>query len=363
MKTFFHFQKLAVIVSAFLFVGAPLQADVWRFGVIGDTQWVAPNADGRNPGTISLGIIEQIDREFIEHGVELVLAVGDLVDVCSPGRLKMRAEAVERLMKAGIGLYPLRGNHEATMLDSGVAFAASFPQITGSAPEGTPQTGHFSFPETNVRHKSHSYSFDWRNVRFVMLDQFENTGETKARSTIADQLGWLEERLSDPQRPAHTFVLAHKPLLGGRHKNNLFGDHTEEDPGDADPEQIPVQNRFFAALSQNNVRYFICGHDHMHRISAIRSPDGKHEVQQIISASASSKFYVPREPFSEKDTVLAQILNEVGFYIYTVDGDQITVDYYSVDISPLLDDKGGIAITPELTGHWQKRWSSSGSVK
>ncbi len=92
------------------------------------------------------------------------------------------------------------------------------------------------------------------------------------------------------------------------------------------------------ACNNNSVKYFISGHDHIHQRSIVSSPDGASDVEEIISASNSSKFYTPKpldDPkwFGQKDreTSLSQERYTVGYYIYTVDGPCVSVDYYSDD--------------------------------
>ena len=255
----------------------------WKFGVISDTQWSGPD-DGKNPNTVAADIIRQVDEEFIAKGVKLVVAVGDTVDKASKTSFDTRALYAQDLYNAGIAFYPLRGNHDAALVDSGVEFARVYPQIGTGMNNSTPEDvvaanlipaedlhanpppqkkgqpfilgSNFSSPATNAIYKSVSYSFDYDNVRFVLLDQFGNP----KNSTIAEQIDWIASRLSDPKRPTNTIVFGHKNLLGGGHKDNLFGDHKGDDPGDADPAQQPAQNTFFAALAQNGVHYYISGH-------------------------------------------------------------------------------------------------------
>ena len=84
------------------------------------------------------------------------------------------------------------------------------------------------------------------------------------------------------------------------------------------------------------MKYYISGHDHIHQRSIIKSPDGLSEVQEIIGASNSSKFYTPKalnDPkwFGQKvrETSISQERYTVGFYIFTINGPCVTVDYYS----------------------------------
>lgn len=363
-------------------------AEPWSFGVISDTQWSGDD-DGMNPNSVAAGIIRQVNQQFIEKGVRLVVAVGDTVDKCSNTSLQTRALYTQGLYNAGIAFYPLRGNHEAAMIDSGLEFARVFPQIGTGVNNNTPadivaadiipaadmtanppmaKSGtsfvlgtHFSAPKTNEIFHSVSYSFDYNNVRFVLLDQFDNTPQTK-NSTIALQQDWISQQLADPQRPAHAFVFGHKNILGSGSKDNIFGNHTGSDPGDVDPAQHAAQNAFVASLAQNRVHYYISGHDHHHYDSIVTSPDGKNSVHQIICASDSNRFYGPRAPFSANDKPVSMDLGKIGYYIYTVDGPCVTVDYYGVDMKEVLNGSNGIATTPKLIGNWKKLWSSGYSL-
>lgn len=63
-----------------LFIGAAsASAEPWKFGVMSGTQWKA-NADGQNPETVAVGIINQINAQFINRDMKFVIRVGDLVD-------------------------------------------------------------------------------------------------------------------------------------------------------------------------------------------------------------------------------------------------------------------------------------------
>jgi hypothetical protein len=98
-----------------------------------------------------------------------------------------------------------------------------------------------------------------------------------------------------------------------------------------------AQNLFFKNLSDNGVRYYIGGHDHMHHRSIVYSPDRNYTINQLITSSDSYKFYSPQVPSYDqrysgntpRELPVSQELFTVGFYIFTVDGQEITVDYYS----------------------------------
>ncbi|MDR3460247.1 MAG: metallophosphoesterase [Verrucomicrobiae bacterium] len=399
----------AVAISAAAVTGQNADA-AWKFGVISDTQWTGSPDDGRSPGTVPCGIIQQCDQAFIAQGVKFVIAVGDTVDSGSKNDMDVRALYAQDLYNAGIGFYPFRGNHESGWTGSAAEEARIYPQIvnggtnnltpldvltsgygidtwiTNTAPAGVPFAigGNFSYPtnvngvDINATYGGLSYSFDYNNVRFVLIDQFENASPGGNLSSAPLQQPWISQQLADPARPQHAFVFDHKNLLGGNHKDNIMGATANGfDPGDGSGIDLAAlaatnaaaytalitkqqaEDAFISSLATNNVHFYISGHDHHHYDSIVKSPLSNHSVHQIISASDSSKFYTPGLPVSANDTPISQDLYKLGYYIYTVDGPRVTVDYYGVDVTtdPSYKVATGESIvtnTPVLTGRWQK---------
>ena len=360
----------------------PQQYAPWSFGVMPDTQWTVAD-DGYNPNTIAANIIKQVDKQFVNAGVKFVVAVGDMADQGNTGtmaNIDVRALYAQDLYNAGIGFYPLRGNHEATegaqYLQSGAEFRYAFPQIGTGVNNNTPaaistalisptadltinppatKTGStfivgtdFTEPTAvNTANNSVSYAFRYNNATFMLLDQFDVTGNYY-NSTIPQQQQWISDTLSSRPAGTQAFVFAHKNLLGGNHKDNLFGGPiTTTDPGDGvgvitatlsitDQTTLAAkqsaENAFIASMQANNVPFVITGHDHQHYASYVASPDGQSHVHQLIGASESTKFYIPTVPTSTNDLPIQQELGRVGYYIVTVDGPRVTIDYYG-DVS------------------------------
>jgi len=341
----------------------------WSFGVMGDTQWTEAD-DGRNPGTCAVDIINQVNEQFIKHGVKFVIAVGDLTDASSASNVDIRAVYAQALYSAGIGFFPLRGNHDSTDM---AEFKRVFPQTRGGPNNATPADAlavanpdaaavppvpvrgapfvvgtNFSSPEGMA---GLSYSFDYKNVRFVLLDQFD--GRT---NTIQPQQSWISEALAGRLRDGHAIVFGHKGLMTEYHSDNLFGPHQDSDPAGTDA--------FIQSLAANGVRYYVGGHDHMHDLSLVWTHDGvTARVTELVCASDSSKFYLPRRhgwrrwvpgfliPVLERSrqAPIAQETRTVGYYIFNVDGPRMTVDYYSAPVAlSLIDGEWTLTTTPSL---------------
>jgi hypothetical protein len=345
------YRKLQMITVAFVFmVGvASAYAESWKFGVMGDTQWTTTDPAGENPNNVSASIIQQINRQFINHGVRFVLQVGDLTDNGNDTDIAVRAAAAQPLIDAGIGFFPMRGNHETygSSNSFGIpAFQQNFPQTQSGV--FTPKGGqkykvgdHYSSPtKVSKDLAGMSYSFDFgtgsNRARFVIVDpwatmsRIDNNPDGYAYGyTIADQQSWISSRLDKKTRGTmHAFVFSHQPVIAENHQDTPFSGYTNANPD--------MQNAFFASLDNNNVDYYISGHDHIHQRSIIKSPDGASQIEELICASNSSKFYTPKalsdaKWFDQKtrETSVSQERYTVGFYIFTVDDSCVTVDYYS----------------------------------
>jgi hypothetical protein len=354
----------------------------WKFGVMNDTQWTVAD-DGFDPSSCAVGILKQIQRQFISQQVRFVVHVGDLCDNGTLTAEDIRALYAQPLYDNGIGFFPLRGNH-----DDGAPQASEFqvlyPQTQNGIHNVTPKAqfdnaatavtapdnanlgipalpdpgssfqigADFSSPDpwNNGNLKGLSYSFDYENARFVLLDQFTPiatvnslTPAYDASTTIGQQQGWINTRLQQRYAGSHAFVFAHKGLVTCQHADVLFGN---------DPSQNPaLTTAFIDSLATNGVRYYIHGHDHMYDRSKVSAPTPGMTVTQILASSNSSKFYVPAGSLTNsaangglsndayydvpafgfhRRVPLAQQLNSIGFQIVTVDGPNVTVDYYAV---------------------------------
>lgn len=306
---------------------AALSGDSWCFGVMSDTQW-----DRRSGGkmTCATGIIDVLNQQFIDHGCKFVIQVGDLCDderVWGIRTMPTRARHAQALYDAGIGFFPCRGNHE-----SSAAAADQFPELF-------PQTrGHDNlFGVENIQaaynEQLHglSYAFDYKNVRCVMIDQFtrkdgsnfNSVHEDDHSNNAVDQIPWVEDMLSSAPRGFHTFVYSHKNLIGQRHKDNLFGSDVTSN--------TTARDRFITSLYRHGTGYYMGGHDHMHHRSLVATSDGAYKIPQIITSSNSYKFYTPESGDDGGETPLQQELYTIGYYIVTVDGPRVTVDFYSAN--------------------------------
>jgi hypothetical protein len=317
----------------------------WSFGVMGDTQWtLSTDPAGKNPNGVSKSIIDKINKQFISKHVNFVIQVGDLTEDGNDTDISVRAAAAQSLYDAGIGFFPMRGNHETYANPANgfgiAAFRINFPQTQGIS--RTFDATSFNSPvSVSGDLLGMSYSFDYGleggNARFVIIDDWVTPSKEVVAAgyhygySVADQQAWISNRLDKNSRSTtHAFVFSHQNIMGENHQDSLFNGYTDANPD--------MQNAFFSSLQGNGAKYYISGHDHIHQRSIVASPDGLSKVEELITASCSSKFYTPKsltdanwKGQKSRETSVAQEMYTVGFYIFTVDGPRVTVDYYADD--------------------------------
>ncbi|AOY60350.1 metallophosphoesterase family protein [Desulfococcus multivorans] len=317
---------------------AKSSGSAWKFGVMADTQWKTGIYNGipvEDPASCATTIIDALNEQFIQHGCKFVIQVGDLVDkelVDGTRTLPTREEHARALYSNGIGFFPVRGNHEASAVAAN-EMPILFPQTLGQGPHlfgaDNVESPVLSVPySASDSLKGLTYMFDFNNVRCVLIDQFvraDGSNYNGAKSyayNAVDQVAWVDSALSANGGDRHAFVFAHKNLIGQNHKDNLFGNALTDNP--------EARDYFLESLHNNGVRYYLSGHDHMHHYSRVTSGgDGAFGVGQIICASNSYKFYIPREGDDDREIPFDQELFSIGYYIFTVDGPRVTVDFYA----------------------------------
>ncbi|WP_035216490.1 metallophosphoesterase family protein [Desulfobulbus elongatus] len=301
-----------------------ISEDAWCFGIMADTQWRTGSNAGGEPASCAVAVIDALNQQFIGHQCAFVIQVGDLVDteaVNGVRSLPTRAEHCQALYDAGIGFFPVRGNHEASATAAN-ELPVLFPQTTGT---GAHVFGATNFTSPMEKLQGLSYSFDWENVRCVLVDQFTRKDNTSynnsTNNNVVDQVDWVDQRLADTGDDRHAFVFAHKNLIGQNHKDVLFGGNLASN--------AEARDAFLRSLDTNGVRYYFGGHDHMHHRSIVTDSTKQYAVDQIICSSNSYKFYIPKSGDDGRETPVCQELFTLGYYIVTVDGPRVTVDFYS----------------------------------
>ncbi len=210
---------------------------------------------------------------------------------------------------------------------------------------GRPSTNMYAWDEPNPDQEGFDYN--------MPVDEYAVPSEPSWNAAGTEfwpgsQQDWIDERLDIATRgTAHAFVLSHRGMMGTNHVDGFFGSN----PGSKSSQQNP----FYESLVDNGVRYMLSGHDHLHNRALVDSPDGLNQVQQIIHMAASTKFYTPASlnsftsyygPVKQREAPISQEIKNVGYYLMTIDGPRVIVDYYS-DANNGFQDAGDYPYGPD----------------
>jgi hypothetical protein len=236
--------------------GSAAPSTAWRFAVVGDSH-VTP---------ARTSIPAEIASSILGDSVDLVLVPGDLVEG-GPGitgtqmenQLRAWQGAMAPLYDAGVGVYPVRGNHEADVPGSAAAWSAAF-------------TGRYALPADGPAGETGlTFSFTARNALFVGLDEYVDLHRVNQP--------WLDARLAANTLP-HVFVFGHEPAFKVFHSDCLGSF-----PAD--------RNAFWESLAAAGARVTFAGHDHF--FDALRIDDGDGDadddlLQVVVGSGGGSLF-------------------------------------------------------------------------
>lgn len=208
----------------------------WRFAVVGDTH-VSANSD----------TVAEMIPYFLQDDIDLILLCGDIVEggknTTGPeleAELLMWKAIFMPLYDKGIGVYPIRGNHEDDANNNIAVWNRVF-----SDEMALPQNGPAG--EVNL-----TYSFTHKNALFIGLDTYVDIHKINQP--------WLDQQLASNEAP-HIFTFGHEAAFKVFHSDCLGEFPTE-------------RNAFWESLSNAGAKTYFCGHDHFFDATEIDDGDG-----------------------------------------------------------------------------------------
>ncbi len=264
------------------------QTTKWRFIAVGDTR----GASSADP--VNSTILGELTDQIVSQQAEFVIVPGDLVYSGSLANFQIWTNAMSKVYQAGIGVYPVLGNHDATD-------ATSFRQVIG---QHLPDNG----PAGEV---NRTYAFSCANVLVLALDTYVNPGRVNQ--------SWVDSVLAANTFP-HVFAFGHMPAFKANHADCLDDYSAERDA-------------FWTSLRNAGARVYFCGHDHFYDHMRVYDGDGNadNDVHQLIVGGGGAPLYTsyaydgvnsvwaPGNVFHE---------NQYGYTLVEVDGLTITLTAY-----------------------------------
>jgi len=198
--------------------------------------------------------------EYFMGALHAIQNVGKGSFMISPGDVEPISdsrELISEVLGQDYPWYPAVGNHELedekymNFIRQYNKGGTTLPNIVRKGPPGCEET---------------TYSFDWTNSHFVVLNQyFDGKSDVGTDGNVVQELlAWLENDLALNTKPI-TFVYGHEPLIpmpdmdNGRLRHQ--GNSLDQYPNHA--------HSFYQLLMKYNVTAYICGHTHSASISRI----------------------------------------------------------------------------------------------
>jgi len=249
----------------------------------------APPAQKANSDGFSFAVTADM-REYSGPGIcdsslyfrgacEAIADLGDTAFMVGPGDIDP-PQGVYWTITQTLGItytwYPLPGNHETETLEDMAWLNAFDYGSVNPGPTGCPTT---------------TYSFDYQNVHFVMLNEYcDVLSDTATTGDVPDHLyDWLETDLMSTTQE-HILVFGHEPAFPQPDADNgrlrHVGDSLDQYPANRD--------RFWDLLKQEGVAAYICGHTHNYsavKIDGMWQLDAGH-ARGIGDPGAKSTFIV-----------------------------------------------------------------------
>lgn len=228
--------KWLIIVFLFFIINTnSFSQNSWRFAVISDTH------------VGSSDTLSEMIPFLLNDSIDCLLFPGDIVEgglACSGTQLTSQLSQWKNILAPiyaqGIGVYPIRGNHESDAHNNLIAWNSFFSN-ENLLPANGPSV------ENNL-----TYSFTNKNALFIGLDNYVNIHTVNQT--------WLNQQLSLNDKP-NVFVFGHEPAFKVFH-NDCLDDSTSK------------RGIFWQSLSQYGVKVYFCGHDHFVDVSKIDDGDG-----------------------------------------------------------------------------------------
>ncbi len=272
--------------------------DGWTFIVLGDSR-------GSSSG-INEEILVKLRKRIAREKPEFVLFSGDMIygrsDYITVKQelLEWRKAFMEPLLKEGIRVYPVRGNHELVKGETD--------------PLGSPWhdvfSGKYSLPSNGpLEEKNLTYSFKYRNALFLNLDS------CVVRNRINQK--WVDQQLSK-NTSQHIFVQSHEPIysMTGGHRDTL--------------ELYPAHRDDFASsLAEAGCKVYFCGHEHTYAHS-FKDIEGR-PLHQFIIGTAGAPLYDLDGVYRDRMVNSVNISNVYGFMSVEITESRVNIEMKSLE--------------------------------
>ena len=284
----------ATLALLTLLVGAGAatgQSQKWKFLAYGDTRGTGSSDQ------INTKILTELVRQTTNTVPKpaFVLVPGDLVYSGNMQTLAGWTNIMSPVYAAGIGVYPVRGNHDDDSDPN------AYKNMFGSAVPANGPAGELGL----------TYALFHSNVLVLAMDNYVTPHQVNTN--------WIKAVLNT-NMCLHVFAMGHEPAFSVNHADCL--------------DDVPVvRNAFWNILSNAACRAYFCGHDHFYDHMRLNDQDGdpSDDVHQYIVGGGGAPFhadsaYDGTNGIWTPTRVLHEMTN--GYVAVEIDGPVATLTYY-----------------------------------
>ena len=261
-RVIFLLMAMAVVFS--LSSCAKRNEPSWKFVIVGDSR-------GSDNG-VNTAILSEISAEIISQDAEFVLFPGDLVNgsgnqATLESQLTTWRDTMQPVYDAGIGVYPVRGNHDVGSWEAWQNVFSGEYALPANGPVG----------EVGV-----TYSVSHKNVFVLALDQYVTIHRVNQP--------WIDAQLAANTNP-HIFTFGHEPAFKVSHVDCL--------------DDYPVErDAFWTSLKNAGCKVYACGHDHFYDHAVVDDGDGNpdNDISQYVVGTAGAPIYKFSPPYNGDNT-------------------------------------------------------------
>ncbi len=269
----------------------------WKFIIVGDSR-------GGDNG-VNTAVLKEIAAEIVLQEAEFVLFPGDLVNgsgnqAVLQSQLTTWRDTMQPVYDAGIGVYPVRGNHDAGNLAAWQTVFSGEYALPTNGPSG----------EMGL-----TYSVSHKNVFVLALDQYISRHRVNQP--------WVDAQLAANTNP-HIFAFGHEPAFKLAHADCL-----DDYPAERDA--------FLESLKNAGCRVYACGHDHFFDHAVVDDGDGNpdNDIHQYVVGTAGAPLYGFSPPYNGNNTRYTveqrEHAKKYGYLLVEVDGSVVTRTWFEKD--------------------------------
>jgi hypothetical protein len=242
-------RKCLVLGSLVGMLPASTPAQSWKFVMFGDSLSLTSESG------INTGILGELAQAIAQESPAFVIFGGDCAYLPLTANLSLWTNIMSPVYAAGIPVYPVAGNHDASDMPAFTNFFAPWLPTNGPMEDW-----------------GATYFVAYSNALVLLLNDYTPGNEYRVNQT------WIEAVLATNSRP-HVIAVGHAPAFKLSHPDCLGSYPTQRDV-------------FWNTLSNAHCRLYLSGHDHFYDHSRIDDGDGDpdNDLHQIITGTGGAPF-------------------------------------------------------------------------